>query len=380
MLKTASDRAEEILNSPPSRSEESVATYVERLKQASRDLRAELNDPRTRMGDRDYVKISNLLSEIEGDQYNEGRLLQAESILEAIRNELPSQEMVEDDGMGAIDVRASVEKLAVAVAYETQGRDNFARMAHGLQTYQTDIEPLIPPELQEFPRQKFAERLAELLAMPNTRLAEEVKKTFPTKEWIGPDPEPVGGEGDLGYIPSHFEKDPNAMPSPESKDSDGEFEKAIEKERKFRGIEKAEGNAGSKVADATNATPGSHEPASSSDGGAAMQAKPPEPEDAFENKIEQEANKSTGAPRGPNRRTQKDVPAYSTPKEKLTAAAKLAEQYENMTELEALQIVMAATDEDVADDVAEGRGEEDEDTHQVEKNASYNDLEGLFDV
>lgn len=410
MFKTAIDKSEDILNNPPTRTEESVAEFVANLKQAQRDLKAEFNDPRTRMGDRDVTKIASTLAEVEM------KLPEAERILEAIRNEFPQEELIEDNGEEGLDVQASVEKLAVAVASQSVGQNSWHRMASGLQAFEENIEPLLVPAARDWPKQKFSERLAELIAMPHSKLAEETKKQFPTDEWIGKEPEPVGGEGDLGYIPTHFEKDETTKP--ESKDSDGEFESALDKERKFRGINKAEGNSGGKQVEkkaADSDYPGANnsagrsndnlkEPANSGDG-AMLQAEPPKAEDAFEKEIESEQNKGQGAPRGPNRRLPKDVNAYSTPSNKLTAAAKLAEMFENMTEKQALEIVLATIEEkDSKDDdfiakpsdkstdqaFEDSKNDDDKDKSSSEdektkesKVASIEEeisLEGLFDV
>jgi hypothetical protein len=393
MLKSAVDRSEEILSTPPSRTEESVKEFISKLKIAKRDLIGEKNDPRNLMGSgslQAQTRINAALGQVEDN------ILNAELALERVRNEIPQEETVETDKLGELNIQASVEKLAVASAVSTMGENRFNRLSKGLQSYTQEIEAQLDPNpmLREFPRKQFTSRLEELIAMDSQKLAAEYQKTFPTKEWIGPDPEPVGGEGELGYIPTHFEKDETTQPANE--DVDSNIEDNIEKERKFRGIQKSDqaGKAlekaskttegGNKVtADAVNSTPGSHEPASSSDGGAQLQAKPPEPEEAFENVIEEEGNKSTGAPRGPNRRTNKDVPAYSTPKDKLTAALKLAAQYENMDAETALQIVNTVfangeseeEAESKADENATGSGEEATEHDQVDNK----DLDGLFD-
>ncbi len=387
MFKTATDRAEDLLNAPPAREENSVKEWVNGLKQAKRDLYAELNDPRTRMGDRNVVKISTALQEVEM------KLPQAEAILDRIRNEIPNQEFVEasqNDTM--LDVQASVEKLAVAYAAQTIGEPSLSRLAGGITAFEQHLEPNLPIEGRDWVKGAYYERLTELVAMPSAKLAETAQKEFPTDEWIGKPSEPVGGEGDLGYIPTHFEKDETT--APEKDDVDGNFSDAIEKERKFRGITKVEDDqkkalpgikeekTSAVTADAVNSTPGSHEPAQEADGGAQMKAKPPEPEEAFENQMLEDGGRSS-APVGPNRRRQKDVPAYSTPSNKLTAAQKLAMaqdlvgKFENMTPQQALAIVTAATDDEEVD------ATEDEAPEVEKKEASLNEevsLEGLFDV
>ncbi len=443
MIKSAAERGDELLNSPPARNEEALVEWIGSLKTAKRDLYAELNDPRTRMGDRKAAVTASVLSEVEQ------KLLSAEAILDRVRNEIPQTEMVETESGGNINIQASVENLAIASAASTIGRNNFERFANGIREYEEKLEPYVDPRFSEFPRERYAERLKELIAMRDDQLAKVAAEAFPTDEWIGKKPAPYGGEGDLGHIPTHFEKDPDAKADPEDKDTDGQFEDAIAKERKFRGIEEASKSgkeAGKKTANLNDAIskmrsagmseadirsviadlehdedidfsgleepyesresfsntvtndagetrfagktaaqpsdpdPGSHEPASSADGGAQMQAKPPEPEEAWETTM-LESGDSSGAPRGPNRRLQKDVPAYSTPAKNLTSALKLVSMYDNMTEEQALAIVKTvyANDdslEDQAEEEATGSGEEATE-HDVVKNEDS--LEGLFD-
>ncbi len=376
MIKSAAERGDELLNSPPARNEEALVEWIGSLKTAKRDLYAELNDPRTRMGDRKAAITASVLSEVEQ------KLLSAEAILDRVRNEIPQTEMVETESGGNINIQASVENLAIASAASTIGRNNFERFASGIREYEEKLEPYVDPRFSEFPRERYAERLKELIAMRDDQLAKVAAEAFPTDEWIGKKPAPYGGEGDLGHIPTHFEKDPDAKADPEDKDTDGQFEDAIAKERKFRGIEEASksGKEAKTAAQPSDPDPGSHEPASSSDGGAQMQAKPPEPEEAWETTM-LESGDSSGAPRGPNRRLQKDVPAYSTPAKNLTSALKLVSIYDNMTEEQALAIVKTvyANDdslEDQAEEEATGSGEEATE-HDVVKNED--NLEGLFD-
>lgn len=506
MNKTAAERGEELLSNPPARNEESLVEWIGNLRMARRDLDAELNDPRTRMGDRKVATIASVKSEVEQ------KLLSAEAVLDRVRNELPQTQYVEAEVDGSLNVQASVEKLAIASAASTIGQHNFQRFAVGINNFETELEPKLDPRGGDFPREIYAERLKQLIAMRDDQLAKLAAENFPTDEWIGKKPAPYGGEGDLGNIPTHFEKDETTKPA--EGDVDGNWEQAFDKERKYRGIDQASKDAdkvasvkkrvrrvkkavsdlegdsaderqeyewvtedlggnmqhvvdnaeeahdlgydigrgdfpnnhlgmlpnssgafsmddfpdekvyyaflegikdgvidstptsdmsdeepdrdyegtmdrrhSKKAAQPSNATPGSHEPASSGDGGAQMQAKPPEPEEAWETTMLD--GTSSGAPRGPNRRTQRDVPAYSTDKSKLTSALKLASMYSNMTENQAWSIVntVFASEEDDeeqvkknVDEQATGSGEE-ASQHDVVNNRENDedDLGGLFD-
>lgn len=322
MTKNAIERAREIIEEVPSRDPESLEGYIREARKVVADLDLEMSSMWIG-GDSDYMLADSLIREI-----SESRIPVAQSLLDAVRQDIEAAKNEESplisSEFGELDVRATVEKAAAYCALNTVGMTPLERFYTGMSIYEERVEPLIPEDLRDFPRNKFAELLKGYIEMEPAQLKEAVSREFPREEWIGKDP-----EGGVEHVSSPHEQEKEPAPSRDSVDS--QFEERIEEEIRRRKIKAPEVNSSKKEADKD---PKSVDFAGSGPNTDAA----PKPADPLDKLFEEALEERHGEPRGPNRRHPSDVPAYSTPKSKLTSALKLAKS-RDMRLSEALEIV-----------------------------------------
>lgn len=361
----------------PSRSPEVLSDYIKQARLVQSDLKSYLGGPHRLVkgaSTADYTEANGLLQEIGN------KVPMAEMLLDRVRAETPQDTVIASGDEGEIDWEKTVTTLAVRTAQETVGLPKWDRLYAAEESYRTHIDPKIPEGLRDFPKARYDAKVTELIEMDPSQLKEAVEREFPTDEWIGKEPASPVDHQDSRYE-HNVEADPNTEDG-----VDNQFENNIDAEKRHRGITakvakdkyddggdaKATGTDGTKSKDdnlfkkkqdsekvqdeAGNDTDEKEEkekkdterkPKASLDNlydlarqydskeafkqavenrsGVSIVSEPSNPdhpEDTFESNFEEGTNQSQGEPRGPNRRKSEDVPAYSTPRDKLTAAVR----------------------------------------------------------
>lgn len=404
--------AREVLDETPARNPQAVGDYLNRLKRARSDLKSYVGGVR-KLGDREYLTAGSLLEDMHE------RVPMAELLLSAVRDEIVLEDEVDHGSEDEVDLQKTTEALAHRVAIDTVAQPAFSRVVEANAQFDQYILPLVPEGMEDFPRARYNELFADLSKLSSqelaTKIATEYPKSFPTNDWIGPPPQ---GGVDHMPSNADSDSAANANPAPDSSDEviedklDAERKfRGIKKNKETtsslhmrKGLrvtakmelvaaddsgvvaipEGTEGEVIEEHGESSEAEEGLFEvdfegaqdtvlvPESLIEAKVAVEDKSkvkmmgegefsnPLTEDAMEEEFRQEQEKDFRsaegrAPRGPNRRKNEDVNAWSTPSRMLTSAMdllgmaeKVASQYENMTRDEALELIatVQAAEED----------------------------------